>query len=84
MTIRCYKYNPSETPFLEFEVKTAGDMIHELSEKISWRDFPNDIWVKIGSDLCILYDPLLDQFKDYNGVRWVNIPRKNLCYYYFT
>jgi len=80
-TIKCMKYDPSDEPFLVFEAETAEEMIAKLAE-ISWIDLPNDIWVKIGSENCLMYDPMLDMFKDWNGIRWVNISNERVIYYF--
>lgn len=82
-TIRCYKYSPTDDPFLTIEAKTADEMIEKLADKISWRDYPNDIFVKIGSDPCIMYNPMLCIFKDWNGMRFVDISKERVALYYF-
>ena len=84
MKISCYVHTPEDAPFLEFEAKTAGEAIHELGERISWRDFPNDVWVRFGSNYALLYDPMLRQFMDWDGVRWVRIGYNRIYYYYFS
>ena len=82
MKISCYKYSMSDDPFLTFEAKTVKDLISFLAEGISWRDYPNEIWVKIGSMNSLLYDPMLDIFSDWNGFRFSKIDNSRLNYYF--
>lgn len=80
--VKCYKYSPADDPFLMFETGTIDEMIEKLAGFINWRDYPNDIWVKIGCENCLMYDPMLDIFKDWNGVRFTNISKDRLIYYF--
>lgn len=81
-TIRCYKYSMEEAPFLKFDAEAPSELITKLANDLDWHDFPNDIWVKIGSENSLLYDPLLDMFKDWNGCRWAGISNERVIYYF--
>ena len=82
MKISCYKYSLSDDPFLTFNSKTASEMISFLAEEVNWWDFPNEIWVKIGCANSLLYDPMLDIFRDWNGCRFTKIDSNRLNYYF--
>ena len=82
-TIKCYKYSLKDDPFLEIHAESADEMFKELADKISWRDFANDIWVKISSCPALLYSPALHSFKDWNGMRFADINNERVVNYYF-
>jgi len=80
--VKCYKHSLADDPFLVFDATTPNEMIEKLANDLDWHDFPNDIWVKIGSENSLLYDPMLDIFKDWNGCRWANIDTGTVIYYF--
>ena len=83
MRVRCYAYSLEDEPFLDINVETVGDMLHEFRTKIDPYKYPNEINVKIGIESSILYDPYFRTFKEWNGYQWINISY-NRVYHLFN
>lgn len=80
LKIRCTRCGDQD-PFYSFTAKTVDEAVQHLRETFNRRTCNyTDFFVTIGANNSLLYEPWFGSFKDWNGMRWVQV--FNLEYYF--